>query len=476
MKFTIRLKVILSFLFFILVSGVIWFLSYYNLIILNNKLHVIEKKDDLFNTILEARRYEKNFLLTRDKKHLEQALDYITQAESKLEGIVRDYGKYTLTGNKLKDKLDDIKTYKNALISLSEFYDSQDPVKNFEEYQNNAREFGKKITDEIESIVSRERKFVSGLFHELRLYLFVALTAIVLLTISMVFFLYHYVNLPLKSVEEAIYKIAKGDYTQIPFLSSGDEIESFIVSLNNMIHELNRRSEQLVQSEKLASLGTLTSGVAHELNNPLNNIFTSVQILQEELEDDDLEYKKELLTECSHQVERAKDIIKALLEFSRERSFTLKTVEFKELVNRTIRLIKGERPANISIEVDIPGDINVNIDPGRIQQALINLIMNGIQAMEQGGRLTIKAWKSKEEKFCFQIADTGAGIPQKMLSKVFDPFFTTKDVGIGTGLGLSVTHGIIEQHGGNIDVLSVPGQGTAFTIALPLNRKNGEEQ
>ncbi len=476
MKFTIRLKVILSFLFFILVSGVIWFLSYYNLIVLNNKLHVIEKKDDLFNTILEARRYEKNFLLTRDKKHLEQALDYITQAESKLEGIVRDYGKYTLTGNKLKDKLDDIKTYKNALISLSEFYDSQDPVKNFEEYQNNAREFGKKITDEIESIVSRERKFVTRLFHELRLYLFVALTAIVLLTISMVFFLYHYVNLPLKSVEEAIYKIAKGDYTQIPFLSSGDEIESFIVSLNNMIHELNRRSEQLVQSEKLASLGTLTSGVAHELNNPLNNIFTSVQILQEELEDDDLEYKKELLTECSHQVERAKDIIKALLEFSRERSFTLKTVEFKELVNRTIRLIKGERPANISIEVDIPGDINVNIDPGRIQQALINLIMNGIQAMEQGGRLTIKAWKSKEEKFCFQIADTGAGIPQKMLSKVFDPFFTTKDVGIGTGLGLSVTHGIIEQHGGNIDVLSVPGQGTAFTIALPLNRKNGEEQ
>jgi signal transduction histidine kinase len=240
-----------------------------------------------------------------------------------------------------------------------------------------------------------------------------------------------------------------------------------------MIEELNRRSELLVQSEKMASLGTLTSGVAHELNNPLNNISTSVQILLDELEDGEREYQEQLLTETENQVERARDIVRALLEFSRDTSFSPKPIYFGDLVSQTLNLIKGEVPANVGIKVDVPDSIRAEIDPRRIQQVLINLVLNGIQAMKKGGRLYITAWE-KEDKtgFYFQLRDTGKGIPPGDLPKIFEPFFSTKDVehrdvGEGSGLGLAVSQGIIEQHGGRIEVKSEVDNGTKFTIFLP---------
>ena len=235
---------------------------------------------------------------------------------------------------------------------------------------------------------------------------------------------------------------------------------------------LKKRSEQLLQARKLASLGILTSGVAHELNNPLNNISTSIQILLEELEENNIEYKKNLLIEAEKQVERARDIVKALLEFSRDKSLSLKRVQFKNLVEKTISLLKGELPSEISINMKVPEDIESNLDPKRIQQVLINLILNSIKAMTEGGVLTIKAWEGMEKDtkmlYC-QVQDTGHGIANQDLNKIFDPFFTTRDVGKGSGLGLSISHSVIEQHGGRIDVESVPGEKTNFTVIVPLN-------
>jgi signal transduction histidine kinase len=238
-----------------------------------------------------------------------------------------------------------------------------------------------------------------------------------------------------------------------------------------MISELDKRSEQLVQSEKMASLGTLTSGVAHELNNPLNNISTSVQILLEELEDNNLAYKKELLMETEGQIQRARDIVRALLEFSQERFFKLKKVKFSQLVENTIKLIKGEIPTNVKLAIEVPVDIQGDMDPRRIEQVLINFILNAIQAMKKGGILSIRAWcEENEAGFCFEVSDTGIGIAPEDLGKIFDPFFTTKDVGKGSGLGLSVSHGIIEKHGGRIEVKSEIGKGTKFVVFLPSPR------
>ena len=265
-----------------------------------------------------------------------------------------------------------------------------------------------------------------------------------------------------------IKKRATGDYTNIPSISTGDEFESLVTSLNDMINELNKRSEISLQTEKMASLGTLTSGVAHELNNPLNNISTAVQILLEELEDASLAYKKDLLERTEKQVERARDTVKALLEFSREGSFSPKLVHVENLVYQTLKLIKGEVPPNVTIKVQVPEDIEAIMDPRRIQHVMINLIINAVQAMAEGGELLITAFRQGNNgEFCLQFQDTGVGIPEENLPKIFDPFFTTKEVGKGTGLGLSVCHGAIEQHGGRIEVSSVPGKGTTFSVFLP---------
>ena len=236
---------------------------------------------------------------------------------------------------------------------------------------------------------------------------------------------------------------------------------------------LKKRSEQLIQARKLASLGILTSGVAHELNNPLNNISTSIQILLEEIEEDNIEYKRNLLLEVEQQVDRARDIVKALLEFSREQSLSFKRVQFKNVVEKAMSLIKGELPSEITVDMKIPEDIEVNLDPKRIQQVIINLMLNSVQAMTERGVLTIKAWEGMEDDakmLYFQIQDTGHGISKQDLDKIFDPFFTTRDVGKGSGLGLSIAHSVIEQHGGRIDVKSVPGEKTKFTVIVPSNK------
>lgn len=475
MRVSLRKKIIIALSLFLTAGGSMWLLNYYKHYVLNQKLQILEKKDDLFNTILEARRYEKNYFLYMEPNNLEESLSYVQQAELKLVKIIENYGSYTLDRN-LEYKLDNLRQYEKALSALLVLHQQKgsstsnpDLTDTFAGQQEAIRTLARKITEDMEKILNEERRYVNQLIRESKIYHLLALIGIVSLTILTVLFFIFNVNRPLKAIEEGIHKIVEGDYKNMPAISTGDEFESLVTSLNTMISELNKRSEQLVQSEKMASLGTLTSGVAHELNNPLNNISTSVQILLEELEDEDLAYKKELLTETEGQIQRARDIVRALLDFSRERSFKLKKIKFSELVENTIRLIKGEIPTNVQLVVDVPVDIQGDMDPRRIEQVLINLILNGIQAMEQGGILSIKArWKDGDAGFCFEVSDTGKGIAPEDIGKIFDPFFTTKDVGKGSGLGLSVSHGIIEQHGGRIEVKSQVGQGAKFTVFLPF--------
>ena len=477
-----------------MIGGIIWFLNYYKHDILNQKLQIIEEKYTLLNTILEARRYEKNYFLSSDVDSLKEALSYIQQAEKKLHYIIDHYGHYTLTQD-LDERINELQEYENSLKEMLNVYRDDgtlkldgDMISHLAESQKKVRSVGRTVTGDVERMVKEERKYVKRLIKESRLYHFMALAGMIVLSVLAVLFLVYSVNRPLKAIEDAIYKIAVGDYEDIPSIGTGDEFESLVTSLNNMINELNRRSEQLIQAKKLASLGTLTSGVAHELNNPLNNISTSVQILLEELEDADIEYKRELLTETVKELDRARDIVRALLEFSRERTFSLKQVLLKDLVDNTIMLIKGELPANVRLEVDVPEGIRGVIDGRRIQQVLLNLILNGVQAMEDGGILKITAEEQEDEKILrIQVQDTGKGIPEENLPKIFDPFFTTKDVSRsprsvtssqsmieqpGTGLGLSICHGIVEQHGGRIEVQSRLGEGTTFTIYLPIANEN----
>jgi len=248
------------------------------------------------------------------------------------------------------------------------------------------------------------------------------------------------------------------------------EYEGKPAILGNMadITQQKRLREKLLHMEKLASLGTFTAGVAHELNNPLNNIYSSLQIILEEWDSGDRAFMKSLLHDVENQVERGQNIIKALFDFSKTDEFDVHPVKFHDLAAEAIKAIGSKIPANVSLDIQVPVDIQASLSYEHMQQVLINLILNAVQAMENGGQLRISAChESSENSFCFSVADTGKGMAEDEMKKIFDPFYTTKEPSKGTGLGLSIVHGIIQQHGGRIDVSSQPGAGTVFTVYLP---------
>lgn len=479
MGISVRKKIGIAFISLVVLGGSIWVTSDYRNFVLSQKFHIIIYKNQILNNILEARRYEKNYFLYLNQEDLLQALSYVDTAENKLVDIILEYGRYTHTSaSEIGSSREKLQRYRKALEDIMEYQRSHqgkiapgDPENPFETHKLEIRNLGREITESVEHMVTLEQVGISHIIWRSRIYLLLGtITAFILCLIVAVFLVYN-VNRPLRYIARAIVKITKGDYTRIPPLGTGDEFGDLVNSLNHMINELNKRSDQLVQSEKMASLGTLTSGVAHELNNPLNNISTSLQILLEEIEEGDMEYKKTLLVESEKQVDKARDIVKSLLEFSRESMFRTEHAHIKTLVEKTIVLLKSEIPGNVDLNIDIPEDLTAIIDIHRIQQVLINLILNAIQAVENGGRLTVRAFPSENDEICVQVEDTGKGIPDENLHKIFDPFFTTKDVGEGSGLGLSVSHGIIEKHGGRIEVSSEVGKGTTFGIYLPVDRK-----
>ena len=473
MKISIRGKIFLAFAIFIALSALIWLRSYYSQYVLNQKIQIIERKYDLFNAILEARRYEKNYFLSFDRKNIVEALDYAHQAEKILRDILKKYGKYTLAKN-LDESIIKLVTYKESLINLLKLQEQGHLMVSPKTIEL-IRKQGRILTSEMEKIVKKESAFTRDLIGKSKTIHLLALIPVFFLSILVAIFLVFNVNRPLKTIENAITKIASGDFENIPEIKTGDEFESLVASLNNMINELNQRSKQLVQAQKLASLGRLTSGVAHELNNPLNNISTSIQILIEELEEVDLEYKKELLTGAEKEVERGKEIVRSLLEFARERTLNLKQVNFKDLVESAIKYVKSEIPDNVRLKLEIPDNIQATVGL-RIRSVIINLITNAIHAIKDGGEITINAKNEFDRKgFSFQVSDTGEGIPQNIITKIFDPFFTTKEVGKGSGLGLSIIYGIMEQHSGNISVSSEVGKGTTFTCFLPFQQPKQQD-
>ncbi len=471
MKFSLRQKISFLFLIFMAVNGTIWVFNYYSTAVINDKLILIERKKDLLDTVLEARRYEKNFFLRKDISDLTQALSYIAKTAEKQRVIEMQFSGLIEDMPEVHQRTRTIAAYQRNMKGLYEYYNadigSPEQLEQIQTIQETATRLGRELTTDIEKVERRERERVFELLDRSRDYLLLSLFSLSILTVLTAIFLLVKLNRPLKTIEAGIKRIVNGEFDKIPDIKTGDEFEHLAQSLNHMIEELDRRKNQLVQAEKMSSLGTLTSGVAHELNNPLNNISTSVQIIREEIEEPDMEFKINMLTEVEQEINRARDIIRALLEFSRQSNFSAEEIPFKTLIQSTMHLISGEIPSDIEVVIDVDETLTGTMDPRRVQQVLLNLIINGVYAMEEGGgKLTISAAR-ESGTFKFTVSDTGQGIDPENLAKIFDPFFTTREVGKGSGLGLSIIHGIIEQHGGSIDVESQLGQGTAFTVSLP---------
>jgi signal transduction histidine kinase len=262
-----------------------------------------------------------------------------------------------------------------------------------------------------------------------------------------------------------------------------DEIAQLNKTLEARVEERTRElrdtQAQLVQSEKMRSLGQLVAGVAHELNNPIGFVHANLQLLEEYVErlmraDSDparrrraREAIERLLARSQEGAGRVKQIVQDLRTFSRTDQAELTQVSLNEAIQRTLALMEPRTKNGIVVERDL-GDLpEVRCYSGQLNQVFMNLLMNACDAMDGRGKITVRT-RPARGGVVLEFQDNGPGMSPEVRSRIFEPFFTTKPVGKGTGLGLSISHGIVERHGGTMSVESAPGEGARFTIRLPL--------
>lgn len=238
-----------------------------------------------------------------------------------------------------------------------------------------------------------------------------------------------------------------------------------IVSYRDVTIE-RRLQQEVIQQEKMAAIGMLAGGVAHEINNPLGGVLAFTQLLLKEVKDQTIHAD---LVEIKHAAERCKRIVADLLDFARSsKEQKMNPVDVRETIEKIIPFIRGEMKS-LNVEFELRGPTSLPRVMGhadKLQQVFLNIMTNACHAMQKGGKLMIDL-SSAADGVLIAIRDTGTGIAEEHLSQIFDPFFTTKEPGKGTGLGLSISYRIIREHGGHIEVESTRGKGTAFVITLP---------
>ncbi len=294
--------------------------------------------------------------------------------------------------------------------------------------------------------------------------------------IGMLFFISTNVARRLMLLIKVVEKTGKGSYPHLTDPSrrkAHDEVGVLIEKFNAMEDqlaqheaELEHKNRELMQTRKLAAIGTLASGVAHELNNPLNNISLSAQILQREAGQSCTGEVKEAVGDIVGQTERVKRIVGDLLEFARGREPHFQEVELAGLIKAAYRQIGNSRNlegVRFSFQADAE-QVLISADQGQLEQVFTNLFLNAVDAMQEQGELSV-AVKRADQAVTVRISDTGKGIAREAIDKIFEPFYTTKDK--GTGLGLAIVYNIIKKHYGDITVASEAGKGTTFTITLP---------
>lgn len=441
------------------------------------KVVFMEIIDDFLHTTLEVRRFEKNYFLYRQEKDYQETLRYL----QRLLELLHENGPKMMQlvkspdVDQLAEKMWAYRNYMNKLYQIDQIHAEGDQSADRFKLEERIRTIGKELTFFSEQTSLSERASIQVLLRRTREVLVVSIFFLFIVSLAIAAVVGRRVVNSLKILEGYTKQISRGEFVDLVVREAEEEIRSLLTAFNRMSKELKVRQQQLVQSEKLAALGTLLSGVAHELNNPLSNISTSAQILEEVIEEDDLAFKKRLLAQIEEQSDKARDIVRTLLEFSRIKEFKKQKLPLRKMVDETIVLIRGQVPRDVDVVVEIPGDIEIIADKQRLQQVFLNLIKNAMDAIDADGHVWISARELASDKVRNEveivIEDDGPGIETENLKRIFDPFFTTKDVGKGSGLGLFVVHDIVDWHGGTIRVESRPGLGTTFIIWLPGSQR-----
>ncbi len=470
---TIRGQIMLAFSICFVFIAVFIAVSFGNFRRLSNSMQLFELADELKSGILEMRLYEKNYFLNQQAFSFEDNIAsgnrLVLTLEREHAALVEAFGR-----DNYMDFVQGIRDYGTLMARLRQNSCDQGGCA---ELQKQIQGNGRHLLKLADQLVTAERRDIHRRIQQMIPLPMISLLLLVVLLGFVIYMIGKKVVRPLARITRESEAVAQGAFQRItPFgFDARNEIHRLVAAINRMVSELEKEQEQLIQSRKIASIGTLTAGIAHEINNPVNNLSLILESLLEDGVNMDPEECQRLYREAMDQADRTSDIVKNLLEFSRASHPKLEELNLEEIVDKTARLVNNEMKLNnIEFHKEVIGGFSIaRLDRGGLQQVLLNLFMNSIQAMESGGKLTVKIGPAEiPNEVRIDVMDNGPGISSENLNQIFDPFFTTKKEGVGTGLGLSVSYNIIKKNKGRMEVQSKPGQGTCFSIILPLSDRN----
>lgn len=515
---SLKKKIIFAFLISATLIGALTVFEYLNFIEIRQEIRNLEFTDTVRSKSLQLRRHEKNlFLLSPiesayERKEIHRYLEELNSILinhkrknkdiGRLKASVEKYGEVFGRIEKLADELSQalstvkpVRDYEKMIPLIKAIYleqpllvaqlfekgkisgDSSIVFKLRELHSNiqTLRTYGEDIIAISKDLDREARERVERIILVSRRAILIFFPLFLIIGIGLLFLITGSVINRLRLLTAVVERTGKGEFTRLSHEGVSDEVGILIKKFDEMEEELLKReeelkkkNEELLQSKKLAALGTLAAGVAHELNNPLNNIYISAQVLKREATKMP-DFIREIIDDIMAQSIRVKHIVSDLLEFAKGREPELRETDLKEVIlgsYKSVSITRNTEGINFNIEApDEP--IIVKADPVQMERVFINLFNNAIDAMEGKGKLNVTITKG-ERDVTIKVSDSGKGIPQELLDKVFEPFFTTKEK--GTGLGLAIVYNIIKKHGWNIFIESEEGKGTTFTITLQRGR------
>lgn len=467
-SFNFRLQIILGFFTFFILSVVITLGAMVIISRVERKIETASTWERFLYNIEQARRWEKNFFLYGT--NLDDALESTAAARKILDDNLHHLERMSIPWHK-EEIISDLESYQISLqmlapIALQEFNTADGRIA----IEADLRRYGSQIVTEAAALAAKEHELISKWLRIVQKVPVYFLIFLFFLMIYMARFLSLRFMRPLKQLVQHTQRIAKGDFTPVkPMRKYRDEFTTVEVAINRMLRELESRQNSLIESHKLRAVGILTAGVAHELNNPLNNIMLTAHSLLEEYDELSREEHADMINDIIQETDRSRAIVHNLLDFTRENKSVMQPLDLSLLLSETAKLAFNQaRVRGVAIQLDIEPELPpIRGDRQQLKQVFLNLVLNALDAVDKGGRIQFRARKQPNHRITVEVEDNGCGIPPDVLPNIFDPFFTTKPVGKGTGLGLSVSHGIISNHGGRIEVSSEQGHYTRFTVTLP---------
>ena len=466
-QLSIRIRIVVGFLLCFFLTGITAVVTLTILYQARGKLHFLRTSQDITFEVLQARRFEKDFFLygtnlQNAKEHADRALMLLqadtvnvldVAGEKNLADMSRNLGQY------------------DALLGQCLTFERADPdAPEKKDLEEGLRKCGSAVTDLAWTLNARESAAVDRMLGLSQAVPFAFLILLLLLIFWVTHLLAKTITRSLERFQGYTRRIAGGDFTPIqPAKPYQDEFSDMAMAVNRMLFELRARESQVLMAGKLAAVGSFTAGIAHELSNPLTNISITAEALQDECEEGKDARKHQLLSDIQRETERANRIIMGLLDFMRQGVPQAVPVDITEAMSAARDMVANEMEIhNVRFTLEGPPEpLRVMATAHELRQTFLNVFLNAIEAMPNGGALAARAKRLDGGLICLELSDEGVGIPLDLLPRIFDPFFTTKPRGKGTGLGLSLSYAIVKRFGGDIQVESVEGRGTTVRICLP---------